>query len=102
MGGGGVSAAPVISQTTGPISKTQTSFDTPVREFSKPSAKFDLEVTDDWIVLWIMWMNYAHECGTYLKYRVSNKKATQAFGSCSRTRVPILFQLTMNIVRKMA
>ena len=31
-------------------------------------------------------------------YRVSNKKATQAFGSCSRTRVPILFKLTMDIV----
>ena len=30
------------------------------------------------------------------------KKATQAFGSCSRTRVPILFKLTMTIVRKMA
>ena len=30
------------------------------------------------------------------------KKATQAFGSCSRTRVPILFKLTMNIVRKVA
>ena len=30
------------------------------------------------------------------------KKATQTFGSCSRTRVPILFKLTMNIVRKMA
>ena len=30
------------------------------------------------------------------------KKATQAFGSCSRTRVPILFKLTMNIARKMA
>ena len=30
------------------------------------------------------------------------KKATQAFGSCSRTRVPILFKLTMDIVWKMA
>ena len=36
------------------------------------------------------------------KYQVSNKKATQAFDSCWRTRVPILFKLTMNIVRKMA
>ena len=35
-------------------------------------------------------------------YQVSNKKATQAFDSCWRTRVPILFKLTMNIVRKMA
>ena len=35
-------------------------------------------------------------------YRVSNKKTTQVFGSCSRTRVPISFKLTMNIVRKMA
>ena len=26
------------------------------------------------------------------------KKATQAFGSCSKTRVPILFKLTMDIV----
>ena len=30
------------------------------------------------------------------------KKATQAFGSCSRTRVPILFKLSMDIVWKMA
>ena len=30
------------------------------------------------------------------------KKATQAFGSCSRTRVPILFKVTMDIVWKMA
>ena len=30
------------------------------------------------------------------------KKATQAFDSCSRTRVPILFKLTMDIVWKMA
>ena len=30
------------------------------------------------------------------------KKATQAFGSSSRTRVPILFKFTMNIVQKMA
>ena len=29
------------------------------------------------------------------------KKATQAFGSCSRTRVPILFKFTMDIVWKM-
>ena len=35
-------------------------------------------------------------------YRVSNKKATQAFGSCSRTRVPILFKFTMDIVWTMA
>ena len=44
------------------------------------------------------WMNeHMHECtGCPIK------KATQAFGSCSRTRVPILFKLTMNIARKMA
>ena len=30
------------------------------------------------------------------------KKATQAFGSCSRTRVPILFKFTMDIVWTMA
>ena len=30
------------------------------------------------------------------------KKVTQAFGSCSITRVPILFKLTMDIVWKMA
>ena len=30
------------------------------------------------------------------------KKGIQTFGSCSRTRVPILFKLAMNIVRKMA
>ena len=49
-GGGGVSRTPPppgISQTTGPISKIQTLFDSPVREISKPDVKFDLEVTDD-------------------------------------------------------
>ena len=44
--GAGVSF-PVISQTTGPISKIQTPFDSPVREISKQCAKFDLKVTDD-------------------------------------------------------
>ena len=37
----------MISQTTGPISKTQAPFDSPVRELSKHGAKFDLEVTND-------------------------------------------------------
>ena len=37
----------VISQTTGPISKIQTPFDSPVRELSKRDVKFDLDVTDD-------------------------------------------------------
>ena len=44
--GGGV-APPVISQTTGPISKIQITFDSPVRELSKQGVKFDLDVTDD-------------------------------------------------------
>ena len=35
-------ASPVISQTTGPISKIQTPFDSPVRELSKYGVKFDL------------------------------------------------------------
>ena len=37
----------MISQTTGPISKIQTPFDSHVRELSKHEVKFDLEVTDD-------------------------------------------------------
>ena len=37
----------MISQTTGPISKIQTPFDSPVRELSKRGLKADLEVTDD-------------------------------------------------------
>ena len=38
---------PEISQITGPISKIQTSFDSPVREIFKHGAKFDLEVIND-------------------------------------------------------
>ena len=41
------SPPPVISQTTGPISKILTPFDSPEREPSKHGVKFDLEVTDD-------------------------------------------------------
>ena len=37
----------MISQTTRPISKIQTPFDSPVRALSKHSAKIDLDVTDD-------------------------------------------------------
>ena len=40
-GGGG------FSQTTGPISKFQTPFDSPVRDLPEKGQKFDLEVTDD-------------------------------------------------------
>ena len=47
IGGGGGHRPPVISQTTGPISKIQTHFDIPVRELSKHGVKFDLDVTDD-------------------------------------------------------
>ena len=47
FGGGGVSASPEISQTTGPISKIPTPFNSPVRETSEHGVKFDLEVTDD-------------------------------------------------------
>ena len=43
----GAVSPPVISQTTGPISKIQTSFDSPVRALSKPGQKFDIDVTDD-------------------------------------------------------
>ena len=46
-GGGGQRAPPEISQTTGPISKFQTPFDSPVRELPVQGQKFDLEVTDD-------------------------------------------------------
>ena len=46
-GGGGAKAPLEISQTTGPISKFQTPFDSPVREIPVQGQKFDLEVTDD-------------------------------------------------------
>ena len=46
-GGGGQRAPPEISQTTGPISKFQTPFDSPVRELPVQGQKFDPEVTDD-------------------------------------------------------
>ena len=46
-GGGGAKGPPEISQTTGPISKFQTPFDSPVRELPVQGKKFDLEVTDD-------------------------------------------------------
>ena len=46
-GGGGQSPPPEISQTTGPISKFQTPFDSPVRELPVQGQKFDPEVTDD-------------------------------------------------------
>ena len=48
--GGGEGAkekAPEISQTTGPISKFQTPFDSPVCELPVQRQKFDPEVTDD-------------------------------------------------------
>ena len=37
----------MISQTTRPISKIKTQFDSPVREPSKNGVKIDLDVTDD-------------------------------------------------------
>ena len=43
-GGGGQRPPP---STTGPISKFQTPFDSPVRELPVQGRKFDLEVTDD-------------------------------------------------------
>ena len=46
-GGGGGKGPPEISQTTGPISKFQTPFDSPVRELPVQGQKFDPEVTDD-------------------------------------------------------
>ena len=47
-GGGAKSPPPPeISQTTGPISKFQTPFDSPVRELPVQGKKFDPEVTDD-------------------------------------------------------
>ena len=47
-GGGGPKAPPPeISQTTGPISKFQTPFDSPVRELPVQGQTFDPRVTDD-------------------------------------------------------
>ena len=46
-GGGGAKGPPEISQTTVPISKFQTPFDSPVRELPVQGKKFDPEVTDD-------------------------------------------------------
>ena len=46
-GGGGAKAPPEISQTTGPISKFQTPFDSPVRELPVQGQTFDPKVTDD-------------------------------------------------------
>ena len=46
-GGGGKGPPPEISQTTGPISKFQTPFDSPVCELPVQGEKVDLEVTDD-------------------------------------------------------
>ena len=46
-GGGGKGPPPEISQTTGPISKFQTPFDSPVRELPVQGKTFDPEVTDD-------------------------------------------------------
>ena len=43
---GRIAPPPVIFQTTGPISKVQTPFDSPVHALSKQGVKFDLEVTD--------------------------------------------------------
>ena len=46
-GGGGAKGPPEISQITGPISKFQTPFDSPVRELPVQGQTFDPEVTDD-------------------------------------------------------
>ena len=46
-GGGPKGPPPEISQTTGPISKFQTPFDSPVRELPVQRQIFDPEVTDD-------------------------------------------------------
>ena len=46
-GGGGPKGPPEISQTTGPISKFQTPFDSPVRKLPVQGQIFDPEVTDD-------------------------------------------------------
>ena len=46
-GGGGKGPPHEISQTTGPISKFQTPFDSPVRELPVQGKNFDPEVTDD-------------------------------------------------------
>ena len=46
-GGGGGKGPPHISETTGPISKFQAPFDSPVYELSEQGKKIDLEVTDD-------------------------------------------------------
>ena len=46
-GGGGDKGPPDFSQTTGPISKVQTPFESPVCELPVQGQKFELEVTDD-------------------------------------------------------
>ena len=46
-GGGAKGPPPEISQTTGPISKFQTPFDSPVRELPVKGKKINPEVTDD-------------------------------------------------------
>ena len=46
-GGGPKGPPPEISQTTGPISKFQTPFDSRVRELPVQGQKFDPEITDD-------------------------------------------------------
>ena len=46
-GGGGAKGPPEISHNTGPISKFQTPFDSPVRELPVQGQIFDLDVTDD-------------------------------------------------------
>ena len=46
-GGGGPKGPPEISQTTGPISKFQTAFDSPVRDLPVQGKKVEPEVTDD-------------------------------------------------------
>ena len=46
-GGGGGKGPPEISQTTGPISKFQTPFDSLVRELPVQGKTFDVDVTDD-------------------------------------------------------
>ena len=46
-GGGGQRPPPEISQTTGPISKFQTPFDSPLRELPLQGQTFYPEVTDD-------------------------------------------------------
>ena len=74
-GGGGAKGPPEISQTTGPISKFQTPFDSPVRELPVQCQKFDPDVTYLCVsahdFTWFNWLLGRH-LPIYLKFEIEN------------------------------